>query len=296
LYTSDKESEKEISTMLSRRRDRQTLDPLEESEMARGRGRQVPNPTMEREMRDIRARLMDMETTQRRTTSVRDVNESENEDEVGHEGEEVVAKDATNERLLRVVARMGAREKMDIQVYEGNLDVEEILDWIRALDTYFDYEYLEEDKKVKHIVTRLKGHATLWWDELQADRRCKGKKKIKSWDRMIVKMKVKFSPKDYQITLFWRMQNLRQKLMSVKEYTEEFYRLNIKAGYRESDDEKVSRYMNGLRYDIQDEMSMMTIRMVEDSYQMALKAEEKLSQKQGQRGQGKSQSRGKSVS
>jgi hypothetical protein len=58
------------------------------------------------------------------------------------------------------------------------------------------------------------------------------------------------------------MQNLRQKLMTVKEYTEEFYRLNIRAGHCESNDEKVARYMNGLRYEIQDEMSMLTIQMV----------------------------------
>jgi hypothetical protein len=125
----------------------------------------------------------------------------------------------------------------------------------------------------------LKGHAALWWDELQADRRCKGKKKIKSWDRMIVKMKAKFIPRDYQITLFQRMQNLRQEPMSVKEYIEEFYKLNIRARHQESDDEKLARYMNGLRYDIQDQMSMITIRTVEDAYQMALKAEEKLSRK-----------------
>jgi hypothetical protein len=103
---------------------------------------------------------------------------------------------------------------------------------------------------------------------------------------MIAKLKAKFIPRDYQITLFRRMQNLRQKLMTVKEYTEEFYRLNIRAGHRESDDEKVARYLNGLRYDIQDELSMLTIRTVEDAYQMALKAEEKLSRKQGQRGRG----------
>jgi hypothetical protein len=83
--------------------------------------------------------------------------------------------------------------------------------------------------------------------------------------------------------------------MIVKEYTEEFYRLNIRAGHRESNDEKVARYMNGLRYEIQDEMSMATIRTVEDAYQMALKAEEKLSRKQSQRGRGRSQPRGKSV-
>jgi hypothetical protein len=83
---------------------------------------------------------------------------------------------------------------------------------------------------------------------------------------MIAKMKVKFIPRDYQITLFRHMQNLRKKLMTMREYTEEFYRLNIRAGHRESDDEKVARYLNGLRYDIQDELSMVTILIVEDAY------------------------------
>jgi uncharacterized protein YjbK len=84
------------------------------------------------------------------------------------------------------------------------------------------------------------------------------------------------------------MKNLRQKVMTVKEYTEEFYRLNIRVGHRESDDEKVARYMNGMRYDIQDEIITMTIRNVEDTYQMALKAEEKLARKKGERGRGRS--------
>jgi hypothetical protein len=180
-------------------------------------------------------------------------------------------------------------------MYEGNLDVEELLDWFRALDKYFDYEDVEEDKKVKHVVTKLKGHATLWWDELQDDRHCKGKQRIKSWDRIVVKMKYKFIPRDYQINLFLRMQNLRQKGMTVKEYTKEFYRLNIRVGHHESDDEKVTRYMNGLRYEIEDEMSMATIINVEDAYQVSLKEKEKLARKQGQSGRGRNQSRGKSI-
>jgi hypothetical protein len=112
---------------------------------------------------------------------------------------------------------------------------------------------------------------------------------------MIAKMKAKFIPRDYQIMMFRRMQNLRQQLMTVKEYTEEFYKLNIRVGDRESDDEKVARYLNGLRYDIQDELSMTTIRTIEDAYQMALKAEEKMICKKGQRGRGRSQPRGKAV-
>jgi hypothetical protein len=36
---------------------------------------------------------------------------------------------------------------------------------------------------------------------------------------MVAKIKVKFMPKDYQINMFRRMQNLRQKGLNVKEYT-----------------------------------------------------------------------------
>jgi hypothetical protein len=89
-------------------------------------------------------------------------------------------------------------------------------------------------------------------------------------------MKAKFIPRDYQINLFRRMQNLGENGMIVKEYIEEIYRINIRASHHESDDEKVDIYMNGLRYEIQDEMSMVTIRNVEDAYQIASKEEEKL--------------------
>jgi hypothetical protein len=69
-----------------------------------------------------------MEIKQRCTIGVGDVSEFESEDEVGHEGEEVATEDVANERLIRAITRMSARVKMDIPVYEGNLDVEELLD------------------------------------------------------------------------------------------------------------------------------------------------------------------------
>jgi len=81
---------------------------------------------------------------------------------------------------LRVVVTLRTRVKMEIPMYEGNLNVEEVLEWINDLDKYFDYEDINEEKKVKHGVTRLKGHVALWWDELEADRRRIGKPKIKS--------------------------------------------------------------------------------------------------------------------
>jgi hypothetical protein len=36
----------------------------------------------------------------------------------------------------------------------------------------------------------------------------------------------------------------------VKEYTEEFYILNIRERQKENEDEKTNRYINGMRYEI----------------------------------------------
>jgi hypothetical protein len=131
-------------------------------------------------------------------------------------------------------------------------------------------------------VTVLKGHAALWWDELQVERKRNGKHKIKNWDRMVANMKDKFILKDYQINIYRRLQNLRQKGLLVKEYTEEFYRLNIKAGKKENEDEKTAKYINGMRYKIQEEINMMSVSTVKDAYQAALKYEEKLARNKSQ--------------
>eukprot|EP00253_Pinus_taeda_P028343 PITA_28343 len=160
-----------------------------------------------------------------------------------------------------MLAKVGSKPKIEIPMYEGSLNAEELMDWIRSIDQYFDYEEIEENKRLKFAVTRLKGHAAIWWDELQTSRTRKGKSKIKQWDKM--------------------------KGMFVKEYTEEFYRLNIRTWHVEDDLEKVARYINGLRYEIQDEISLLSLKTIEDAYQAALKAEEKLLHKQNQRNRGK---------
>jgi hypothetical protein len=85
------------------------------------------DPTVEREMRELCARLDSMETTQRCIIYVGDISEAESENEARHKGEEVAVEDAMDECLFRVVARIGSRQNMEIPMYEGSLDVEEIL-------------------------------------------------------------------------------------------------------------------------------------------------------------------------
>ena len=60
-------------------------------------------------------------------------------------------------------------------------------------------------------------------------------------------------------------------------YIEEFYKLTIWSGHRELSKEKVAYYINGLRFNIQDEVGMLNISS--NSYQYALKVEDKLIRK-----------------
>ena len=62
--------------------------------------------------------------------------------------------------------------------------------------------------------------------------------------------------------------------MIVKEYTKEFYRLDIRSRYVDDDVEKIARYLNGLRSGIHDEISFVKLESVEEAYQYTLKDEE----------------------
>ena len=87
-------------------------------------------------------------------------------------------------------------------------------------------------------------------------------------------------PKDYQLTLIRELQNLRHKGMSVKEYIEEFFKLSIRDGQTQGDIERVPIYINGLRYEIQDEMILLNLKNVEDSYQTTSRVEQNILIKQ----------------
>ena len=56
------------------------------------------------------------------------------------------------------------RPKPEVPTYNGDLDANELLDWINEMEKFFDYDEIDEEKKVKFAITRLKGHATLWWN------------------------------------------------------------------------------------------------------------------------------------
>ena len=109
-------------------------------------------------------------------------------------------------------------------------------------------------------------------------------------------MRDKFLPKDYQLILYRKVQNLRNILLTLREYTEKFYKVNLRVGYVEESIEKAARYVNGIRMDIKEEISMLSPKMMEETYQCALREEEKIAQKQSfNRGHGLARGRRKVI-
>ena len=81
----------------------------------------------------------------------------------------------------------------------------------------------------------------------------------------------------------------------MKEYTEDFYRVTLRASYIEDTPEKTTRFVNGLRLEILDEISILSLKNIEEAYQSAMKAEEKITKKQNaRRGWGTGRGRGQS--
>jgi hypothetical protein len=85
------------------------------------------------------------------------------------------------------------------------LNIEELVDWVSTMDKYFGNEEVDKEKRVKFSVARLRAHASLCWDGVQAKRKKNEKVKIANWNRMFAKLKGNFLPNDYHLSLFKQM-------------------------------------------------------------------------------------------
>ena len=60
--------------------------------------------------------------------------------------------------------------KVDIPEFEGHLDPDMFLDWLRTVERVFDYKDIPEEKKVKLVALKLRKYASIWWAKLMTKR------------------------------------------------------------------------------------------------------------------------------
>ena len=51
--------------------------------------------------------------------------------------------------------------KIEVPDYAGNLKPKELIDWLNSMEMFFEWKPMIEEKKVKFVCTKLKGHAMI---------------------------------------------------------------------------------------------------------------------------------------
>src|SRR5574338_70000 len=171
--------------------------------------------------------------------------------------------------------------KTEIPEFKGGMQAEEFLDWVANVEEIFDFKEVPEHRRVKLVATRLRGRDLAWWQQTKLTCERMGKSKVESWEKMKKLMKATFLPYNYQSLMYQRLQNLRQGTKTVNDYVDEFYQLIARNDIMETEEQLTSRFIGGLRMQIQDIVNMFDPRSVAEAHQKALAWE-----KQGRRGSG----------
>ena len=140
--------------------------------------------------------------------------------------------------------------KVELPSFNGNVSIEEYLDWVSEVEKFFDYMGTTNDKQVCLVAYKLKGRASAWWDRVQLNHTRERKLPIRSWRRMKRLIVDQFLPPDYQQELFRQYQDCRQGTQTVNEYMEEFDRLANRNDLEETKDQQISRFVHGLQVSI----------------------------------------------
>ncbi|XXG79357.1 hypothetical protein AAC387_Pa09g0448 [Persea americana] len=140
---------------------------------------------------------------------------------------------------------------------------------------------LEQPQKVKLVVIKLKKHASICWEHLKSLRACEGKSIIRTWEKMKKELKKKFLPDNYLQDAFLKYHSFQQKEMTVEEYTAEFEHVMMRCEVSERQEQKIARYLGGLRPEIYNIVQLQQYWTYNDVFKLAVKVERQLKDRRG---------------
>ncbi|KAK0587640.1 hypothetical protein LWI29_026225 [Acer saccharum] len=163
--------------------------------------------------------------------------------------------------------------KVEIPEFEGKMQPDEFIEWLNTVDRIFEYQEVPEHRKVKLVAIKLRKHASFWWENLKKQRDREGRSKILTWIKMKKELTRKYLPDNYRQDIFLKIQNFRQKDLSIAEYTAEFDNLMLKGDLMEPEQQTIARYLGGLNYEISNVVQLQPYWTFNDVCKLAFKVE-----------------------
>ncbi|XP_048135655.1 uncharacterized protein LOC125315249 [Rhodamnia argentea] len=133
--------------------------------------------------------------------------------------------------------------KIEIPEFQGKAHPDEFIDWLHTVERIFDIKDPTQEQKVKLVAIRLRKHASIWWEHVKRQRAREGKSKVNRWDKMKKLLQKKFLPTHYRQEAFIEYHNVKQRDLTVEQYTEEFDRLRMRCDVAEEDEQTIARYL-----------------------------------------------------
>src|ERR1041385_2071645 len=163
--------------------------------------------------------------------------------------------------------------KFSIPKFEGSIDVEEFLNWEMKIEQLWRLHEYTDDKKIKLASSEFDGYALLWWNGLVSAQREANLVPVISWQDMLLHMHHRFVPRTFRRSLYDKLQNLKQGVLSVDEYYKEMELIMQRARVREDPEQTMQRFLAGLSYNIKRIVRHYQYQDIEDLLHQAREAE-----------------------
>jgi hypothetical protein len=139
------------------------------------------------------------------------------------------------------------------------------------MDQIFATHFYTEEKRLQLAAVEFTGYVLIWWNQILRMRT-----RPMSWTGMKDLMRHRFVPEHYKRDMYNKLQQLTQGTKSVDEYYKEMELLMIRTGTREDIEATMSRFLNGLNFEVRDRVEMVYYNDLQDLVHQAERAEQQI--------------------
>ncbi|KAF6152615.1 hypothetical protein GIB67_013062 [Kingdonia uniflora] len=132
--------------------------------------------------------------------------------------------------------------------FDGKSDADAFIDWLDKVEKIFTYKRYGVPKQDYPMITE--------------------------WSKMRRDMKERFIPMNYNEIIFGKLQSLKVGLSTIDDYTDQFYLLESCARLCETEQQRVSRYKNGLTKKLQEMIALQSVCYLSEIVQLTKQASE----------------------
>jgi len=163
--------------------------------------------------------------------------------------------------------------------FNGDNDSNVYLGWKVKVEQIFNMYEVKEDQKVKLSSLEFEDYAMQWWHQTIMNIRLNKRPTMISWHDLKLCMRPRFVPPHYRKKLLMKLQWLHQGPRIVDEYFKDLEVTLTKINMHESKESKITRFVSGLRREIQNVVELYEYTSLDKLVHLAIKVQSQLLRK-----------------